>query len=70
MTRIRTSLCLFCLGKASEARRKAEVAATYRDYEHWSAMKAKWNDLANFYCGGKPIATSEVPAAEPRWLNP
>jgi len=39
MTRIRASLYMFCLGKASEARRKAEVADTCRDYEHWSTMK-------------------------------
>ena len=41
MSRIRASLYVFCLEKASEALRNAEMADTHRDYEYWCGLEAK-----------------------------
>ena len=54
MSRIRASLYVFCLEKASEALRNAEMADTHRDYEYWCGLEAKWNDLGDYYYRGEP----------------
>jgi hypothetical protein len=54
MSRIRASLYVFCLEKASEALRNAEMADTHRDYEYWCGLEAKWSDLGDYYYRGEP----------------
>jgi hypothetical protein len=54
MSRIRASLYVFCLEKASEALRNAEMADTHHDYEYWCGLEAKWSDLGDYYYRGEP----------------
>jgi len=49
MLRVRTSLYAFCLERASEALRNAQMSDSHHEYEYWSCLEAKWNDLADVY---------------------
>jgi hypothetical protein len=72
MPRIRVSLYTFCLEKASEALRNAEMSDIHRDYEYWLILEAKWNDLADFYYGDhcrQKSASIDRESAGPRVLR-
>jgi hypothetical protein len=62
MSRIRASLYVFCLEKASEALRNAEMADTHRDYEYWCGLEAKWSDLSDYYYRGEPRTLTDSAA--------
>jgi hypothetical protein len=50
MSRIHTALRAHCLEKVAEASRNAKISETGQEYEYWSRLRAKWSDLAEFYC--------------------
>jgi hypothetical protein len=63
MSRIRTSLYIFCRERASEALRNAEMSDRHRDYEYWSELETKWNDLADYY-----YRDERAPMAQPQGM--